>query len=243
MSERRVAPEWLTRWEYAHRGLHEPGVPENSIGGAEQAIAAGMGIECDIQLSRDGVPMVFHDWELERLTERQGLFADLDADELQEIGLLQTVQTIPRFEDFLTVIAGRAPLLIEIKSKPGYNVTASCSAVSEALRNYSGEHAVMSFDPRVGGWFFKHDRTKVRGLVGTDTLDLGFREAWRAAGSIEQAHPDFLAIDVRDLPNSITSMWRETGRPLFSWTVRSPKLRQQARDHADALISEGAGLA
>lgn len=242
MIERR-APEWLTRWEYAHRGRHSEGVPENTLAAAEAAIAAGMGIECDIQLSRDGVPMVFHDWELDRLTERKGCVADHDAAELQQISILASSQTISRLDDFLAAIDGRVPLLIEIKSKPGYDVTHSCRAVSEVLSGYAGEHAVMSFDPRMGTWFFKHDKPRCRGLVCTDTLDLGFREAWRAAGAVDQAHPDFLAVDIRDLPNAITTIWRQTRRPLATWTVRSPELRQQALGHADALISEGEGLA
>lgn len=242
MIERR-APDWLTRWEYAHRGLHGEGVPENALAAAEAAIAAGMGIECDIQLSRDGVPMVFHDWELDRLTDRKGTVTSFDAAELQEISILKSRQTITRLDDFLAAIDGRVPLLIEIKSKPDYDVTQSCGAVSAVLADYAGQHAVMSFDPRVGGWFFKHDESRCRGLVCTDTLDMGFREAWRAAGSIDQAHPDFLAVDVRDLPNAITTIWRKTQRPLLTWTVRSPKLRRQALEHADALISEGEGLA
>lgn len=242
MIERR-ALEWLTRWEYAHRGLHGEGMPENTLAAAEAAIAAGMGIECDIQLSRDGVPMVFHDWELERLTNEKGTVASFNAAELQQIGILNSGQTITRLDEFLAVIDGRVPLLIEIKSKPGYDVTQSCRAVSEFLGAYAGEHAVMSFDPRVGGWFFKHDSSRCRGLVCTDTLDMGFREVWRAAGSIDQGHPDFLAADVRDLPNAITTIWRQTRRPLLTWTVRSPKLRRQALADADALISEGEGLA
>ena len=69
----RPAPDWLTGWEFAHRGLHGPGVPENSLVAAEGAIARGMGIECDIQMSADGVPIVFHDWELSRLTSVEGM--------------------------------------------------------------------------------------------------------------------------------------------------------------------------
>lgn len=242
MIERR-APDWLTRWEYAHRGLHGEGVPENTLAAAEAAIAAGMGIECDIQLSRDGVPMVFHDWELDRLTDRKGAVASFDAAELQQIGILKSRETITRLDEFLAAIDGRVPLLIEIKSKPGYNVTQSCRAVSKTLEGYAGEHAVMSFDPRMGGWFFKHDKPRCRGLVCTDTLDMGFRQAWRAAGSIDHASPDFLAVDVRDLPNAITTIWRQSRRPLLTWTVRSPKLRRHALTDADALISEGEGLA
>ena len=82
---RRAAPEWLTQWEYAHRGLHGNGVPENSLLGAKRAIEASMGIECDIQRSADGQAMVFHDWKLDRLTEVEAETATLSASELQQL--------------------------------------------------------------------------------------------------------------------------------------------------------------
>jgi glycerophosphoryl diester phosphodiesterase len=242
MTERR-APEWLTAWEYAHRGLHGAGVPENSLAAAEGAIAAGMGIECDIQMSADGVPMVFHDWDLARLTGTTGLIGTQPAEALEALTLLGTGQHPVRLNHFLERIAGRVPVLIEIKSMPGYDVARSCRAVAAALAGYQGQSAVMSFDPRVGGWFFKHEKEYVRGLVGTDTLDHGFLSAWRAPGALEQAQPDFLAVDIRDLPNVIADLWRADRRPLLSWTIRSPHLRKRALRCVDALIAEGEGLA
>jgi glycerophosphoryl diester phosphodiesterase len=239
----RHAPDWLTQWEYAHRGLHGPGVPENSLAAAEGAIAAGLGIECDIQMSADDVPMVFHDWELERLAGAAGMVASRTADELEALTLLGTDQRPVRLAHFLEVVAGRVPLLIEIKSMPGYNVARSCEAVAGVLAGYAGKAAVMSFDPRVGGWFFKHEPACVRGLVGTDTLDHGFLSAWRAPGALEQAQPDFLALDIRDLPNAVSDLWHAARRPLLSWTIRSPHLRKRALAHVDALIAEGEGLA
>ena len=121
----RPAPAWLTQWEYAHRGLHGAGVPENSLAAAEGAIARGMGIECDIQRSRDDHPMVFHDWELDRLTGRPEATEELDADNLETLRLLGTDQHPVRLARFLEVIAGRVPVLIEIKSKPGIAQTSS----------------------------------------------------------------------------------------------------------------------
>lgn len=239
----RPAPGWLTQWEFAHRGLHGPGVPENSLAAAEGAMARGMGIECDIQMSGDGVPMVFHDWELDRLTGATGPVVSRSADELEALRLLGTDQHPVRLARFLDVVAGRVPLLIEIKSLPGFNIAACCRAVSEVLADYAGPFAVMSFDPRMGAWFFKHRSAYVRGLVGTDTYDGGFLSAWRAPGALDQAHPDFLALDIRDLPNAIADLWRADRRPLLSWTIRSPHLRSRALRCVDALIAEGDGLA
>ncbi len=246
MSERR-APEWLTQWEYAHRGLHraeEPGrVPENSRAAAEGAIAAGLGIECDIQMSRDNVPLVFHDWELERLTDECGKTGARHADEACKMQLLQTDQTIWRLAQLLDCVAGRVPVLVEIKAQPHLSQSEACIAIAKVLGGYHGPLAVMSFDLRVGEWFARHAPALTRGLVITDTLDHGYRSAWRRPHALERAAPDFLAGDVRDLPNALTGLWRESGRPLLTWTVRTPELRATAQAHADALISEGAGLA
>lgn len=239
----RTAPDWLTKWEFAHRGLHSPGVPENSLAAARAAIAAGMGIECDVQRSLDKEAMVFHDFELARLTDGSGLTEVFTADELGKLYLQATEERPVRLSGLLDEIAGQVPLLIEVKSRPEYDVTHTCERVAERLAGYAGDHAVMSFDPKVGQWFAERSPDTVRGLVCTDTLDLGFRHAWRAPGAIEMAAPDFLAMDIRDLPCAFMSLWRESGRPLLAWTIRSPQLREKALVHVDALISEGEGLA
>lgn len=241
MSQRR-APDWLTAWEYAHRGLHGAAVPENSRAAAKAAIAAGMGIECDIQMSRDNVPLVFHDWELDRLTSQSGQIAARPADELCQIPLLGPAQTIWRLTELLELVAGRVPILIEVKAHPAFALPQACIAIARALADYTGPFAVMSFDPRMGEWFARHAPDIARGLVITDTLDHGYKGAWRARRAMERAAPDFIAADVRDIPNAFTDLWRETGRPLLTWTVRNPELRAQALAHADALIAEGQGL-
>jgi glycerophosphoryl diester phosphodiesterase len=239
----RVAPGWLTQWEFAHRGLHGPGVPENSRAAAEDAIARGMGIECDIQMSADGVPMVFHDWELSRLTGTEGMVGAHSAEEIETLQLLGTDQRPPRLDAFLAAVAGRVPLLIEVKSLPGYQVERSCRAVAERLAHYDGNAAVMSFDPRVPKWFAANEPGRVRGLVGTDTHENGFEGEWRKPEVIAAAEPDFLAVDVRDLAQPEAAAWRTAGGTLLTWTVRSPDTRATGLAHADALIAEGDGLA
>jgi glycerophosphoryl diester phosphodiesterase len=243
----RPVPDWLTGTEYAHRGLHGsnvPGtVPENSRAAAEGAIAAGMGIECDIQMSRDNVPLVFHDWELDRLTRERGKVALRPADDLCRIPLMDSDQTIWRLADLLDCVAGRAPILIEVKAQPHLPVAEGAIAIAKALAGYAGPLAVMSFDLRVGEWFARYAPGVLRGLVITDTLDHGYKSAWRAPHALERAAPDFLASDVRDLPNALTSLWQASGRALLTWTVRSPETRARGLAHADALIAEGAGLA
>ena len=202
-----------------------------------------MGIECDVQRSLDKQAMVFHDFDLARLTDGAGLTEVFTADELGKLYLQATEERPVRLSKLLEEVAGKVPLLIEIKSRAEYDVAHSCSAVADQLADYDGDHAVMSFDPKVGQWFAENSPDTVRGLVCTDTLDLGFLGAWRAKGAVEMAAPDFLAMDIRDLPSAFMTLWRESGRPLLSWTIRSAELREKALAEVDALVSEGEGLA
>ncbi|MEL6530445.1 MAG: glycerophosphodiester phosphodiesterase family protein [Pseudomonadota bacterium] len=241
MTERAV-PDWLTNHTFAHRGHHSFGVPENSMAAMEAAIASGFGIECDIQMSRDSVPMVFHDWDLDRLTSARGRVADKRAAELCELSLGETDQRIWSLSDLLQLVDGRVPILIEVKSMPHFGIQEACAAIAKIIGAYFGPLAVMSFDPRMGEWFAKHAPQYTRGLVCTDTLDHGFKSLWRQPHALERAKPDFLACDIRDLPNTFCELWRKNDQPLLTWTVRTPELRKKALSITDAQIAEGDGI-
>ena len=239
----RTVPEWLTQWEYAHRGLHSAGVPENSLAAAEAAIAAGMGVECDIQRSVDDHPVVFHDWDVDRLTNAKGPTESWSADQLEELRLLGTDQSPVRLTKFLDCIGGRVPLLIEIKSTPDYDPDWTALYVANSLRHYRGPCAVMSFDPRVPARFNQNEPQIPCGLVMRED-DLGYtRNAEARETALGQADPDFLAYHINALPNPWVARLRAAGLPVLTWTVNSPESRRIAQDHADALICEGAGLA
>ena len=242
MNERRV-PDWLTRWEYAHRGLHGPETPENSLAAAEAAIAAGMGIECDIQLSADNHPIVFHDWELDRLTGTAGVTATRSAAELEQLFLQGTGHRPFRLATLLERIAGRVPVLIEIKSRARYSIAPSCAAVRSLLADYTGPVAVMSFDPRVARWFRRHAPQVCAGLVMREDAHGDTQTPWRRRLTLRIAQPDFLAYHVAALPSRWVAGLRAEGLPVLTWTVNSLETRARALAHADALISEGAGLA
>lgn len=242
MPSPRCAPEWLTSTAYAHRGLHNRTVPENSLKGAERAIAAGLGIECDVQRSRDGTAFVFHDWELDRLTDANGDIGDWTDAELETLSLLGSDQSPMTLSRFMAMIAGRVPVLIEVKSKPGFDAALTCESVLAALKDYSGPHAVMSFDPAVPAWFQSHSPRTCRGLVGTDSYSNGFEHVWRKPDIIEKAQADFLAIDRRDLARAQAGQWRAMGKPLLSWTIKTKAQWAEARPLTDALIAEGEAL-
>ena len=125
------------RRNFAHRGLHSRDltVPENSLKAFELAAAAGYGIELDVQLSRDGQVVVFHDAELERVCGVKGKVEDLTFEELQELRLLHTEEKIPLFTDALAVIRGRGPLIVELKN--GKRNKELCEKTYEILKNYT----------------------------------------------------------------------------------------------------------
>lgn len=230
---------WLRGVTYAHRGLHGSTRVENSRSAFAAAIETGLGIECDVQLTADSRAVVFHDWELDRLTGATGPVAARTAAELAAIGLRDARETIPTLCGLLESVAGRVPLLIELKSRRERPVSPLCRAVQHDLEGYRGPHAVMSFDPRVGRWFARHSPGTVRGLVVSEsnarTLDRHFA-LWRAK-------PDFLAYDVRDLPSRFAAAQRSRGLPVLTWTVATTALCQRASTHADGWIAEAEGVA
>ncbi|MBQ2999335.1 MAG: glycerophosphodiester phosphodiesterase [Clostridia bacterium] len=131
--------------DYAHRGLHGGGVPENSLAAFEKACAAGFGIELDVQLSRDGEVMVFHDYTLVRMTGVEKKLCELTAEELGALHLAETDEKIPTLREVLSLVDGRVPLLVELKGENGN--TALCPKVAELLREYRGPYCIESFNP------------------------------------------------------------------------------------------------
>lgn len=234
--------DWLRGVSYAHRGLHGAGVPENSPSAFALAIERGMGIECDVQRTADGQAVVFHDWDLDRLTVETGAVIDRRADALARIQLSGSTDCIPTLQSFLDHVAGRAPLLIEVKSKREIRVAPLCLAVRRALEGYRGPVAVMSFDPRVSRWFGRHSPRIVHGLVVTEEGKRTVFAALKLHLAFWQARPQFLAWDVRDLPSKFAATQRKRGFPVLTWTVRSAELAARAADCADGPIAEGAGV-
>ena len=229
---------WIGGHNYAHRGLHGAVIPENSLAAFRLAIEEGYGIELDVQRAGDGTPVVFHDSTLERLTDETGAVSRHSAAQLAAFTLGGTAESIPSLRQALTLIGGRKPVLIELKSSRGTRVAALCLAVRRVLEGYTGPHAVMSFDPRVSRWYRRHSPHTVRGLIVSEGEDRALAGKIRRRLALWQARPDFLAYDIRDLPSRFAAAQRRRGLPVATWTVRRPDHRERAGIHADAVIFE-----
>lgn len=159
----------LLNWSYAHRGLHGNGVPENSMAAFQAALDAGYGIELDIHLLKDGNLAVIHDSLLNRTTGQAGRIEDLTTQDLQRYHLEGTEQTIPEFMDVLTLFAGKAPMIIELKPEGG-NHAALAQAACDMLKTYSGVFCMESFDPRCLHWLKKNRPDIIRGQLAENFL-------------------------------------------------------------------------
>jgi glycerophosphoryl diester phosphodiesterase len=227
--------DWLTAQPYAHRGLHGEAVVENCRAAFSAAVEAGHGIELDVQASRDGEAVVFHDYELQRLTGEQGRVKQRTAADLRKIALTGTSEMIPTLLDIVHLVESRVPLLIEVKA-PGLNVGRLCESVLRSVRDYPGFMAVMSFNPEVSRWFYDNGRGITRGLVVTEEGQ--WRGPLQRHLTLWRARPHFLAYDIKALPSAFARSQRARGLPVLTWTVRADDERARARAEADQIIYE-----
>lgn len=239
----RAGTDAFTAWRYAHRGLYGDGVPENSLAAFEAACRAGYGIELDVQLSRDGVPVVFHDATLDRVCGISARVRDFDADELTRTTLSGCPgHTVPTLAAVLEAVGGRVPLLVEIKG--ARDAVDVCRTAIPLLDAYRVPWCMESFSPYAVRWFRKNRPDIIRGQL-SDRLWADRR--YRNVGTflIESlltnflTRPDFLAYNFahqRYLPFRLfRGIWRA---PTFAWTVRSEEDAAACKKNFESIIFE-----
>jgi glycerophosphoryl diester phosphodiesterase len=240
---------WLTSRPLAHRGLHDAaaGVIENTASAFRAAVEAGYGIECDVQLSRDGEAMVHHDETLWRLMERPERVADLEAAELKQIPYRAGADRMLALADLCELVGGRVPLVVEIKCRFDGDMQLT-RRVIERLTKYKGPAAAMSFDPAIVGYIRQHAPALPRGIVAERHYD---DEGWKLLSRPQKlamafllhapfSRPQFVAYRVGDLPSPVAAITKTIFRlPLLTWTVWTPEERRTAAHYADQMIFEG----
>jgi glycerophosphoryl diester phosphodiesterase len=244
-------PDSFLRLPVAHRALHDraAGRIENSPAAIRAAVAAGYGIEVDLQLSKDGVAMVFHDEDLDRLTDETGPVNARTAAELGRIRLKGATDTIPTLTEVLGLIAGRVPLLIEIKDQTlvmGPTDGRLEAATAAALQGYVGDVALMSFNPASVAHMARLAPHLPRGLT-TSAYD---PDDWAplAAATCDRLRdiPDhdptgssFISHEAGDLARPRVAALKAAGTRVLCWTIRSPEAEAEARNVADNVTFEG----
>jgi len=243
----------------AHRGLHEAkgktphgnpavrGLIENTRSAFEAAIIHGYGMECDVQMSRDGEAMVFHDFTLERLTEGTGRVDALPSHMLSALPFKQTADKMEPLAALLAQVAGRAPLCIEVKSWYDGD-TRLATRVAEVVRDYAEPLVLKSFDPRMLLALREAGVTHPIGIVAMNAYDdvddaaLSPREKHALANLLHfgETKPDFLSWHHADLPIAAPYLCRAAlGLPVMAWTIRSEADVARAAPHIDQIVFEG----
>jgi len=251
------APAWLTGRPIAHRGLHDAakGVVENTLRAARAAIEAGFSIECDVQMSADEEVFVFHDDALDRLTDSSGDFIDKSAAEIAGARIRGAGERPPTLSEFLALVAGRTPVVCELKSRFDGDWRIG-DRIAPLAGTYDGPLAFKSFDPNLIAYLRlrwprlgRPGRPCPVGIVAEASYDdpaWGFLtpEQKRDCASFEhrgRSEPDFLSWNVDDLPHRTPFFEKEFyGLPVMAWTVRTEAQREAARKWADQIVFEGA---
>jgi len=242
-------PAWLTARPIAHRGLHDAarGIIENTASAFAAAIADGYGIECDLQISADGQAMVHHDAALGRLTEGSARLADLSAAEIGRARFKATADRILTLAELCELVAGRVPLVLELKSRYDGDV-GLVRAVADVVGPWSGLVAAMSFDPFLVEALRLRAPDLTRGIVAErhyahpDWAGLTASAKRRMAFLLHapRTRPHFIAYSVKDLPALAPAVARTAfGLPVLAWTVRTETDRAIAARYADQMIFEG----
>jgi len=230
-------------WLYAHRGLHnnKTDAPENSLKAFAKAVEKGYGIELDVQLTKDEVPVVFHDYHLRRACKTDTKIADLTYEELKQYRLFKSEEKVPAFSEVLEVIGGKVPVIIELKIP--WNPDRLCNKVSELLKNYQGFYCIESFNPFGLMWYKKHYPLIIRGQLSMDFIrekEEGDRFQFFLLKNLLLnflTKPDFIAYHHGHKKALSFTLCRKLYRTKpVAWTIKSQEEMEHSRKYFELFI-------
>lgn len=230
---------------YAHRGLHDnrSEAPENSLAAFRKAVEAGYGIELDVQLTRDCIPVVFHDETLRRMCRVCGNVRDYTYEELREYSLRDSKEKIPLFVDVLKAVDGKVPLIVEVKAYE--NVTKVCEAVDAVLGEYQGAYCMESFHTLAIYWYRKKRPEILRGQLSSSFHKPGKNEPfpqWLVHHLLLNVlgRPDFIAYNYKFKHNISREICRYVFKALsVAYTIKSQEDLDKNKRDFDLFIFEG----
>lgn len=232
------AVSWIKDLPVAHRGYHDMNqqIWENTLSAFERAAEAGFAIECDVQLAADSVPVIFHDHDLERLCGIKGDVRERTSAELGMLAVGGTKDKIPTLKQMLNLVAGRVPLVIEIKGRVGEGEDDGfAEAVLEVLEGYRGKVALMSFNHHILRDLKRAGSPYPLGLTAEGSKP----EEFFAHDAAMQLSLDFISYRYSHLPNTFITAQRQAGIPVITWTVRDVNGREHTYKYADQMTFEG----
>lgn len=230
---------------YAHRGLHNDEFPENSMKAFQLALDHDYGIELDVHLSKDEIPIVFHDFDLKRMCNVDENINNLTYEELKALKLANSNEKIPRLVDVLDLINGKVPLIIEIKARARDDFNLLCDKTSEVLDEYKGTYCIESFNPIVLLWFKRFKPQVIRGQLSTDFIRDKFKEDSISNLLLTylllnfQTKPDFIAYNHIYKNNLSLKICRNLYKTMtFAYTIKTEDELEKSKDDFHLFIFE-----
>ncbi len=226
---------WLFNIPIAHRGLWGGDIVENSLSAYQNAVDKGYAIEIDLYLSSNGEIFSFHDKTLNRMTGTDGYIFEKTSKQIKSLSLANTENQIPTFDEVLSLVNGKVPLLIEIKDQPDKSIV---DKTVERLKNYSGKFAIQSFNPIYINRVKKLAPDFIRGILATKTHGKDLKPITRFIVKNMSLNflikPDFISYSHEDLPLKK----RRAKIPLITWTVTDKKTAEKVRPYSKNIIFE-----
>lgn len=238
--------DWLVRRPIAHRGLHDErtGVLENTGSAFAAAIERNYAIECDVQLTADGEAVVFHDETLDRVTKGSGLLLTKSLLDLRSVPYKASSDRIQTLPELLAQVAGRVPLVVEIKSHWDGSAILT-ERVVDCVNGYDGPLALMSFDPEILRVLAMQAPHLTRGIVADrvhdpyyEALSVQRRRDLRTFAHLGETKPHFVSFDYMGLPFAPVQNIRAQGFPVITWTIKSESAASKARRYSDQITFE-----
>ncbi|MGL1919834.1 MAG: glycerophosphodiester phosphodiesterase family protein [Hyphomicrobiales bacterium] len=239
--------DFVTRLPITHRGLHNAAlnIIENSRGSVEAAVEHGYAIEIDVQLTKDGQAIVFHDESLSRLIDNAGDVIDFTLPELIKMTYKANGEKIISFAQLLEIVNGKVPLIVEVKSLAN-NIGPLEKHIADLIATYTGDICIMSFNPFTVREFRRIAPNIVRGIVAEHNM---LPKDWPGTNALLRfvfknllhwplTQPHFVSYHVHDLPKTCVKIARAFGKPIITWTVKSTEDAEHTYKHADQITFE-----
>jgi glycerophosphoryl diester phosphodiesterase len=243
MHLRQRAPSWLTASPIAHRGLYDgQGRPENSLAAFRHAVALGVPFEFDVQLTRDGHPVVLHDQDLSRVIGRPVRpITELDLADLATLPVPGDGLPIPTMDEVLELVDGAVPVVVDVRRWGFASDGRLERAVADRMRHYRGDAVLQSFDPMAVHRLSRLLPDSAVGQIAGALRSAGpvLRAIGRTMATNVLTRPGFVAYELSELPSRAVSFWRGRGLPVIAFSTHSPEQEPRARELADNFFFSG----